>query len=102
MTGHRRKIRPRMCQQLRSSWRALSTVNGSAHAGIAPTFRSAHAELKFSATKRPRVETMCWKQKELAANWQNLPKVYVIETKIVNVFLGLGSKKTRGGKMKDS
>ena len=39
-TRHARKIRPRMCQELRCSWRALSTAYKSARTDVAPTFRA--------------------------------------------------------------
>ena len=40
MTRHTRKIRLRMCQELRCSWRALSTAPKSARTDVAPTFRA--------------------------------------------------------------
>ena len=46
---------------------------------------------------------MYQKQNGLATNDENSPKIYIIEIKMVRIFLrGRGRKKTRGGEMKVS
>ena len=71
MTRHTRKIRLRMCQELRCSWRALSTAPKSARTDVAPTFRAcpergegpAHAELKLSVTNTAACHDMLEKER---------------------------------------